>query len=154
MSGLPTKRFCFEGFLPTAAKERRKLLDQLRDEKRTIIFYEAPHKLLRTLEDLLSAFGDRDIALCRELTKIHEEVIRTTLSGALEHFRSTPPKGEFVLVLRGAAEQEGPEMSLEDALALVERYRSQGKSLKESARLASADSGYSKNELYSLSLEK
>ena len=154
MSGLPTKRFCFEGFLPTAAKERRELLDQLRDEKRTIIFYEAPHKLLRTLEDLLCAFGDRDIALCRELTKIHEEVIRTALPGALEHFRSTPPKGEFVLVLRGAAEQEGPEMSLGEALALVERYRSQGKSLKESARLASADSGYSKNELYSLSLEK
>ena len=102
LSGLPTQRFCFEGFLAVSGKSRREHLESLRGEKRTMIFYEAPHKLLRTLQDLLDFFGDRDVALCRELTKLHEEVIRTTLSGAVARFSETPPRGEFVLVLRGA----------------------------------------------------
>lgn len=152
MSGLPTQRFTFEGFLSVSGKSRREHLDALREERRTMIFYEAPHKLLRTLEDFLAYFGDRDVALCRELTKLHEEIIRTTVSGALDLYRETPPRGEYVLVLRGAEEKHGPEMTPEQALELLERYRAQGSSLKEAARLASSDTGFSKNELYSLAI--
>ncbi len=154
MSGLPTQRFCFEGFLSTSGKSRREHLEQLRGEKRTMIFYEAPHKLMRTLSDFLEYFGDRDIALCREMTKLHEEVIRTTLKGAIEHFSATPPKGEFVLVLRGAPEESAPELTPEEALKTVDRYRSEGMSLKEACKKAAAETGFSKNELYSLALEK
>jgi len=154
MSGLPTQRFTFEGFLSVNNKSRREHLESLVNETRTMIFYEAPHKLLRTLQDFLITFGDRDIALCRELTKLHEEVIRTTLSAAVTRFTETPPKGEFVLVLRGRTESDTPEMTQEDALAAVEHYRSEGKSLKEACRLAAADSGFGKNELYQLALGK
>ena len=154
MSGLPTQRFTFEGFLSVSGKSRREHLESLKGERRTMIFYEAPHKLLRTLEDFLDFFGDRDIALCRELTKLHEEVIRTTLSAAVRRFTETPPKGEFVLVLRGKAESDAPEMTQAEALEAVERYRSEGKSLKEACRLAAADSGFGKNELYELALGK
>jgi len=154
MSGLPTQRFCFEGFLSTNNKSRREHLDELRGEKRTMIFYEAPHKLLRTLSDFLEYFGDREIALCREMTKLHEEVIRTSLSGAIEHFTVTPPKGEFVLVIAGAPEETAPQLTEEDALKTVESYRSQGMSLKEACKKAAAETGYSKNELYSMALEK
>ena len=154
LSGLPTQRFTFEGFLSTTTKNRREHLESLKGEKRTMIFYEAPHKLLRTLADLLENFGDRDVALCRELTKVHEEVIRTTLSAALARFTETPPKGEFVLVLAGAPETAGPEMSAEDALVLVERYRAEGRSLKEACKLAAADSGFGKNELYEMAIGK
>ena len=154
MSGLPTQRFCFEGFLSTNNKSRREHLEELKAEKRTMIFYEAPHKLMRTLSDFLESFGDRDIALCREMTKMHEEVIRTSLSGAIEHFSATPPKGEFVLVLRGKAEEEAPEMTPEQALGIVERYREAGCSLKEACKKAAAETGFSKNELYSMALEK
>ena len=153
LSGLPTQRFCFEGFLSVTAKSRREHLESLRGEKRTMIFYEAPHKLLRTLEDFLSYFGDRDVALCRELTKLHEEVLRTTVSGALEYFRAAPPRGEFVLVLRGAAEETGPRLDAGQALALVEQYRDGGSSLKEACRLAAEASGLGKNELYQLYLK-
>ncbi len=148
LSGLPTQRFCFEGFLSVSGKSRRERLEALRAETRTIVFYEAPHKLLRTLKDLLDAFGDRDVALCRELTKLHEEVIRTTLSAAVARFSEAPPRGEFVLVLRGAGETGVPELTEEDALAAVERYRSEGKGLKEACRLAAEDSGFSRNVLY------
>ena len=148
LSGLPTQRFCFEGFLAVSGKSRRAHLEALRGEKRTMIFYEAPHKLLRTLQDLLETFGDREIALCRELTKLHEEVYRTTLSQALTHYAETAPRGEFVLVLRGAPESAAPEMTEDDALATVARYRAEGKGLKEACRLAAADSGYSRNVLY------
>ena len=148
VSGLPTQRFCFEGFLAVSGKSRREHLEALRSEKRTMVFYEAPHKLLRTLQDVLDCFGDRDVALCRELTKLHEEVVRTTLSGAIERFSETPPRGEFVLVLRGAPDDEAPEMTQSEALAAVARYRAGGKSLKEACRLAAAESGYSRNALY------
>ena len=154
MSGLSTQRFCFEGFLSTAGKSRREHLEELRGEKRTMIFYEAPHKLLRTLGDFLEYFGDRKIALCREMTKLHEEVIRTSLTGAIEHFTATPPKGEFVLVIEGAPEPEGPEMTAQQALEVVERYRGEGLSLKEACKKAGAETGFSKNELYSLALNK
>ncbi len=154
MSGLPTQRFCFEGFLSTNNKSRREHLEELRGEKRTMIFYEAPHKLMRTLSDFLEHFGERDIALCREMTKLHEEVLRTTLSGAIAHFTETPPKGEFVLVVRGAPEESAPELTPEQALKIVERYRGEGCSLKEACKKAAAETGFSKNELYSMALEK
>jgi 16S rRNA (cytidine1402-2'-O)-methyltransferase len=105
ISGQSTGRFCFEGFLSTAKKSRREHLESLVSEQRTMIFYEAPHKLLATLEDMAQVFGsDRPISLCRELTKLHEEVVRTTLGGAIAKYTETPPKGEFVLVLAGAPE--------------------------------------------------
>ena len=153
LSGLPTQRFTFEGFLAAAGKSRREHLESLKGERRTMIFYEAPHKLLRTLQDLLGAFGDRDVALCRELTKLHEEVIRTTLSEAVARFTETPPRGEFVLVLRGAPEETGPGLSEEAALALVERYRAEGARLKDACRRAAAESGLAANALYQRALE-
>ena len=154
LSGLPAGRFTFEGFLSVNKKNRREHLEALKSEKRTMIFYEAPHKLLRTLGDLLTAFGDREIALCRELTKLHEEVVRTTLSGALALYEETPPRGEYVLVVRGAAESETPAMTQRDALSLLESFRAEGKSLKEACRLAAEASGFSKNELYALAVAK
>ena len=106
ISGQSTGRFCFEGFLSTAKKSRREHLDSLKKEHRTMIFYEAPHKLAATLQDLLETFGpDREISLCRELTKLHEEVIRTNLKGAVEYYEETAPKGEFVLIVAGAPEE-------------------------------------------------
>ena len=152
LSGLPTQRFTFEGFLSTANKSRREHLDSLRHEHRTLVIYEAPHKLVETLSDLRETLGDRDIALCRELTKLHEEVIRTTLSQALERYKKDRPRGEFVLVIRGAPEEKGPRLSLEEALDLVENYQQEGRSLKEAARLAAADSGQSRNDLYHAAL--
>lgn len=152
LSALPSGRFCFEGFLSTSNKSRREHLESLSAERRTMIFYEAPHKLLRTLEDMKNTFGeDRKISLCRELTKLHEQTIRTTLGGALEHFVQTPPKGEFVLVIDGAPEEEN-EFTLGDALSLVERYRAEGLGHKAACKKAAADTGFSANELYSSSI--
>ena len=149
VSGLPTQRFCFEGFLSTTSKNRREHLDSLRDERRTMVFYEAPHKLLRTLEDLKETFGgERRVALCRELTKLHEEVVRTTLAEAPARYRETPPKGEFVLVVAGAPEPEGPSMDEDAAIALVQSFRDAGCSLKEACRRASEASGYGVRALY------
>lgn len=152
LSALPTQRFCFEGFLSTANKSRVEHLESLRSERRTMIFYEAPHKLQRTLDDFLKYFGDRPLSLCRELTKVHEEVIRTTVSGAIERFAQTPPRGEFVLILAGAPEPEAPVFTREQAAALVAQYRAQGMPLKQAARKAAEDTGLSRNELYQLAL--
>ena len=126
MSGLPTQRFTFEGFLSTSNKSRKEHLETLRHEHRTIVLYEAPHKLAETLGDLYDVLGDRDIALGRELTKLHEEIVRTTIGAALEKYRAERPRGEFVLVIRGAPAEKGPRLPLEDALALVEEYRAGG----------------------------
>ena len=154
VSGLPTSRWCFEGFLSVNKKERIPHLESLQKEMRTMIFYEAPHKLLRTLEDMAEYFGaDRPIAVVREITKLHEQTLRTTIGGALAHFTETPPKGEFVLVVGGAPEVAEEELTPEQALEIVQRYRDEGKSLKEACKLAAKDTGYSKNELYSLALE-
>lgn len=153
VSGLPTGRFTFEGFLPVNKKNRRLQLAALREEQRTMIFYEAPHKLSATLVDLRDAFGpDRRISLCRELTKLHEEVRRTTLGGAADWYAANEPRGEFVLVVEGASPPVADCMSPEDAVALVEQYRGEGLSLKEAARKAAEESGFSKNELYDLAL--
>lgn len=154
MSGLPTGRFCFEGFLSVTKRPRMEHLESLRDEKRTMIFYEAPHKLLKTLQDMLSVFGDRSLALCREMTKLHEECIRTTLAEAVERYTAEPPRGEFVLIVSGAPESEAPEVTEETALEIVDKYRAEGKSLKEACRLAAADTGFAKNELYSLAVSR
>ena len=155
VSALCTQRFCFEGFLSTTKRTRFEHLESLRNEQRTMVFYEAPHKLLRTLEDMAEYFGgDRKISLCREITKLHEEALRTTLSGAIEHYNATPPKGEFVLVVEGAPEPEEIEMTIDQALELVQRYRDNGDSLKMACKKAANDSGFSKNELYDKAIGK
>ena len=152
-SGLPTQQFCFEGFLAVSGKTRREHLQRLQGETRTMIFYEAPHKLLRTLSDLRDTFGgEREITLARELTKLHEQTLRTTLDGAVAYFTENAPKGEFVLVLRGAPERSEPEVTAEQALEIVARYRSEGRALKEACKLAAADTGFGKNELYQMAL--
>ncbi len=154
MSGLPTGRFTFEGFLSVTKKSRFEHLDSLRGEKRTMVFYEAPHKLLRTLKDMLEIFGDRRVALCREMTKLHEECVRTTLSGALKLYETEPPRGEYVLVLAGAPDETPVQVTPEEALAAVEEYRATGHSLREACRLAAAETGYTKNELYALAVRE
>lgn len=154
LSALPTGRFCFEGFLSTANKSRREHLESLRSERRTMIFYEAPHKLMRTLEDMKNTFGpERRISLCRELTKLHEQTLRTDLAGAIEHFTQFPPKGEFVLVIEGAHEA-GSGFSLDEAVELAERYRAEGLSRKAACKKAAAETGFSANELYDASLNE
>ncbi len=154
VSGLPTGRFTFEGFLSTAKKSRREHLDEVRNEKRTMVFYEAPHKLPTTLEDMLAAWGDRRIAVVRELTKIHEEVRRTTLAEAAKYYRENTPKGEFVVVIEGAKEQQEEEMSLEQAVELARELIQQGHSASESAKQAAQLSGKKKGELYRLLMEE
>ena len=155
LSALPAGRFCFEGFLSTSKKSREEHLDFLRGERRTMIFYEAPHKLQKTLSDLASAFGpERRVSLCRELTKLHEEVLRTTLGEAVRLYEAEPPRGEFVLIVEGAPERAEERPTSEAALERVKYYRSEGRSLKEAAKLAAADTGYSKNELYELALSR
>ena len=152
LSALPAGRFCFEGFLSTSGRSRREHLESLKGERRTMVFYEAPHKLVKTLEDLCAAFGPgRRIALCREMTKLHEEVVRSTLGEAAALYAETPPRGEFVLVVEGAAEAK-TEFGREEALALVERRRAEGMSLKEACRLTAEETGIKKNELYQWAL--
>ena len=148
MSGLPTGRFTFEGFLSTANKSRREHLDELRSERRTMIFYEAPHKLKRTLEDMLAVFGDRRVSLSREMTKIHEETLRTTLSGALEHYADKPPRGEYVLVLEGCAKPAAQEVSLDYALTLIRGLQDGGATLRDAVKQAAEQTGIAKNVLY------
>ncbi|MBC5737342.1 16S rRNA (cytidine(1402)-2'-O)-methyltransferase [Lawsonibacter faecis] len=152
-SGLPTGRFTFEGFLPMNKKNRRAHLESLRGEQRTMIFYEAPHKLAATLRDLRETFGaERRVSLCRELTKLHEEVRRCTLGEADSHYAENPPKGEFVLVVEGGCPPEEDGMTLEEAVELAAAYRAEGLSLKDAVRRAAEETGFSKNTLYDLSL--
>ncbi len=148
-SGQPTGRFTFEGFLAMNKKNRRAHLDALREEERTMIFYEAPHKLQATLKDLCLTFGaDRPVSLCRELTKLHEEIRRTTLGQAEEYYRENPPKGEFVLVVRGAPPKREEEATLEDGQALVEELIAQGTSQRDAVKQAAKTLGLSRNQLY------
>ena len=156
VSGQPTGRFTFEGFLPMNKKNRRARLEQLRGEERTLIFYEAPHKLAATLRDLADTLGpDRPVSLCRELTKLHEEVVRTTLGAAAERYRDEPPRGEFVLVVRGAEPREEAPADWEDGLLLVERLReAEGLSLRDAVKRAAKELGLSRNELYDRAVGK
>lgn len=153
VSGLPTSRFAFEGFLSTNRKNRMEHLAQIAGDRRTLIFYEAPHKLIYTLQDMQKALGDRRIALCRELTKLHEEVIRTTFSGALQLYEDKAPRGEYVLVVEGAPEPEPARPSLEEAVRQVKALRASGLPVSEAARQVAKDTGYKKGELYRLALE-
>ena len=152
VSGLPTGRFSFEGFLSTNRKGRSDHLQSLKNDPHTLVFYEAPHKLCRTLSDLYEVFGDRRIALVRELTKIHEEVFRTTLSGAIAHYAANPPRGEFVLVIEGAPEDTGETepMTLQEAVRMARQQMEQGASAAAAAKEAAALSGLRKNEIYRL----
>ena len=155
VSGLPTGRFTFEGFLTVNKKSRRERLESLKNEERTMLFHAAPHKLLTTLEDLSAALGpDRRIALCRELTKLHEETRRCTLGEAVAHYTENAPKGEFVLVVAGAEPREAAAVTLEDAVAQVLTLKAQGVRLKDAAKEVAEHTGLSKNELYAAALER
>ena len=155
VSGLPTGRFAFEGFLTVNKKNRRERLESLKNEERTLIFHEAPHKLLTTLQDMEAVFGsDRRIALCRELTKLHEETLRTTLGDAVAYYTENTPKGEFVLVLAGAEPHQEAAVTLEDAVAQVLALKAQGVRLKDAAKEVAEHTGFSKNELYAAALEQ
>lgn len=149
VSGLETGRFTFEGFLSVNKKSRNEHLQSLKNEHRTMIFYEAPHKLPSTLKDLYSAFGDRRLSIVRELTKIHEEVIRTTTKYAAENYSDGSLKGEFVLVLEGAPKHtETDEITLEYAVETAKKLIEKGEKPTEAAKQAAAITGFKKNEIY------
>lgn len=152
VSALPTGRFTFEGFLSVNKKERREHLQSLAAEERTMIFYEAPHRLRATLSDLLEAFGDRPAALCRELTKLHEDVARTTLAQAAAWHRENEPRGEYVLVLAGAERRPENAVTLAQGVELVLERRERGERMKDAVRQVSADTGLGRNELYEAAL--
>lgn len=154
VSGLPTGRFVFEGFLPANKNERRQRLEQLKDEERTLIFHEAPHKLRATLADMLELLGDRPIALCRELTKLHEETRRTTLAQAVAYYQTAEPRGEFVLVLGGAQPESGPTVTMEQAVEQVRQLRQEGVRMKDAVRQVAQQTGLGKNELYQAALQE
>ena len=150
-SGQPTARFVFEGFLPVPKKERRERLEFLQGETRTVIFYEAPHKLRGTLDDLCAAFGaERSITLCRELTKLHEDIWKTTLGEAVEHYKANEPRGEYVLVMAGAPETADPEqeLTLEQAAHRALELTGQGFGPTAAAKAAAQGTPYSKSEVY------
>ncbi len=158
LSGISTSRFTFEGFLPVPSRDRKRRLAEITGERRTMIFYEAPHKLRTTLSDLLATFGDRKIALCREITKKNEEVIRTTLAGAVEYYLEHEPRGEYVLVLEGAEEYTGTTYTApvdDDLLSLspeahVTHYIDAGMAKMDAIKQAARDRGMTKSELYNL----
>lgn len=153
LSGLPTRRFCFEGFLPSDKKEKREVLEELMQESRTIILYEAPHHLVRTLEELRETLGDRDVTLCRELTKKFESVMPTTLDKALEYYKDQEPKGEYVLVIRGRSREDKrqEEISAWESMSIEEHmahYEGQGLDSKEAMKQVAKDRGVGKREIY------
>ncbi len=151
LSALPTGRFCFEGFLSTNKGSRMERLNEIKNDTRTTVFYEAPHKLKKTLSDIFEVFGERKIALCRELTKINEEIIRTTLSGAIAYYEQIEPRGEFVLVIEGASEADiksdafWVQMSIEEHF---EHYVALGYSKMDAIKAVAKDRNVPKNEIY------
>lgn len=152
LSGLPVGRFTFEGFLSVNKKSRRAHLNAVKNEQRTLVFYEAPHKLPNTLRDLADTLGDRRIAIIRELTKIHEQVIRTTLHEAAQKYSNGALKGEFVLVIEGQTEEASP-LTIEETVALARSLTDDGMSVNEAAKQAAKDTPYKKNEIYRALLE-
>ncbi|MBQ6848789.1 MAG: 16S rRNA (cytidine(1402)-2'-O)-methyltransferase [Clostridia bacterium] len=153
LAGMPTGRFTFEGFLSVNKKPRREHLDSLREEIRTMVFYEAPHKLKTTLADLLAALGDRPIALAREITKIHEEVVRTTLAEAVDKYTDREPRGEFVIIVGGAAPRAKTAATPEEAAQIARGYMAEGMSPSEAAKTAAADCGLKKGDVYRLLMD-
>lgn len=159
MSGMATRRFAFEAFLPSDKKEKQQVLEELKRETRTIVLYEAPHRLVRTLTELLEALGDRKISICRELTKKYETVFRTTFSGALEFYEAEEPKGECVIVIEGKSHEEiqkekeasWESMPIEEHMEL---YLNQGMDRKESMKQVAKDRGISKRDVYQYLVEK
>ncbi|WP_072831601.1 16S rRNA (cytidine(1402)-2'-O)-methyltransferase [Clostridium collagenovorans] len=157
-SGLDTTKFIFRGFLPRENKERRPVVEQLIDRTETIIFYESPHRLLSTLDFLLESFGDRNIALCRELTKLHEEIIRLKLSDAIEYYKENSPRGEYVLVLEGKTKEEIEleeqakwiNMSIEEH---IKSYIDEGIKKKDAVKMVAKERGLSKSDVYKHSIE-
>lgn len=153
MSGLNTRRFCMEGFLPSDKKEKRNILEELKQESRTIILYEAPHRLSKTLSELYETLGDREIALCRELTKKFETVMKTTLKEAIDYYNENEPRGEYVLVLEGKSLvekkqekiEEWEKMSIEEHMAF---YENQGIDHKEALKKVAKDRGVGKRDIY------
>lgn len=153
ISGMPSGRFCFEGFLSVNKVSRKKHLEEIKNETRTIIFYEAPHKLIATLKDLFEVFGDREIAIVKELTKIHETVLRTSLKEANDYFEQNQPKGEYVLIIKGAKEEE-IKFTLDDALQILKKYISEGLSPSLAAKQAAKETGIKKGDIYKSFLER
>ncbi len=150
ISGLDTSRFSFEGFLSVTKKQRIEHLNEVKNNKNTMIFYEAPHKLINTLNDMLAYFGDRKISLCRELTKVYEEVIRCTISQAIKYYEEKSPKGEYVLVIEGAPESDQTQLTLEKAVQMVRDLINDGEKTITACKAVAAETGYKKSELYNI----
>ena len=148
LSGMPSGRFCFEGFLSVNKAGRKQHLEEIKEETRTMIFYEAPHKLLATLKDMQEILGDRKIAIVRELTKIHESVFRTTLSDAVKFYSENTPRGEFVLILSGKDKEREEKLSLEQAISLAKTLMKNGESASVAAKQAALAAGVKKSEIY------
>ena len=147
LSGMPSGRFCFEGFLSVNKPSRKTHLDEVKNERRTMIFYEAPHKLIRTLNDMYEAFGERNIAIVREITKIHETVMRTSLSEAIEFYKTQEPRGEYVLIIEGAKE-ETVSYTLEEAVKLAKKFIDEGQPASAAAKQAAQVTGIKKSDIY------
>lgn len=159
LSGLPTRRFCFEAFLPTDKKERQQVLEELKEETRTLILYEAPHRLQKTLKELFEVLGDRSISVVKELTKMHETVWQTTLGEAVESFETKEPRGEYVLVIKGRSFEEIAAKNEKkwDALPLEEHmklYQDQGYEKKEAMKAVAKDRGISKRDIYQMLIQQ
>jgi 16S rRNA (cytidine1402-2'-O)-methyltransferase len=156
VSGLPTCRFTFEGFLSINKRSRAEHLELISNEKRTMIFYEAPHKIRSTLTDMLSTLGDRRITLVRELTKMYEEIIYTTLSEAVKLYEDKSPRGEYVLIIEGAKEETKTQSNddLENALTLVQKYEESGSSTSEAIKMAVEETGIKKSQLYNIIMQR
>jgi 16S rRNA (cytidine1402-2'-O)-methyltransferase len=152
--GQHCERFCFEGFLPTPKGGRKKRLEEIQHEKRTLVFYEAPHKLQRSLHDFLEVLGDRQITICREMTKLHEEIWRTTLSEAVIYYDENAPRGEFVLVIAGEEEKATGEMTLEEAVERALSLTEEGMTLSEAAKTAAKECGFPKSVIYRAASEE
>ena len=150
ISGLPTSRFSFEGFLSVTKKQRNAHLEEIKDYRHTLIFYEAPHKLKNTLDDLYSALGDRHISLCRELTKIHEEVLRGTISEMIAYYSDKTPKGEYVLVVKGKTGEAEKTDTIDAAVGFARKRISEGIKASDACKEAAKKYGFSKSEIYTI----
>ena len=154
ISGMPSGRFAFEGFLSTSRKSRYAHLEELKNEKRTMVFYEAPHKLKRTLNDIMAVLGNRRISISRELTKIHEETISTTLMDAATYYENNAPRGEYVLIIDGAKEEISKEIKIDTAIDIAKSYIDKGLSAMDAVKRTAEETGIPKNKLYNAVLEK